>query len=259
MSSAALAGGMPSGLREVELSVQGMTCAACAARVEKKLNAMDNVSATVNFATEKAGVTAPESVTVTLLIEEIKQAGYGAEVIGPAAGGGGTGADDARVRYLRRRLIVALVFLVPLTDLSVLLSLFPAYRFPGWQWVLVALTAPVAGWAAWPFHQAALENARHGTSSMDTLVSLGITAARISDDVLLRRAGAVEQASGHPVAAAIAAFACAGLGPLPQAVGFVALPGLGAQGAVDGHEVIVAAGTGVDEVIAGRCRMARSP
>src|ERR1700726_4311153 len=141
MSSAALAGEAPSGLREVELSVQGMTCAACAARVEKKLNAIDNVSATVNFATEKASVTVPESVPVPLLIEEIKQAGYGAEVIAPAAGGG-TGADDARVRYLRRRLVVALVFLVPLSDLSVLLSLFPAYRFPGWQWVLLALTAP---------------------------------------------------------------------------------------------------------------------
>ena len=79
--------------------------------------------------------------------------------------------------YLRRRLIVALVFFVPLSDLSVLLSLFPWSRFPGWQWVLVALAAPVAGWAAWPFHQAALKNARHGAASMDTLVSLGITAA----------------------------------------------------------------------------------
>src|ERR1035438_8449093 len=125
MSSAALAGGAPSGLRVVELSVQGMTCAACAARVEKKLNAMDNVSATVNFATEKASVTAPESVPVPLLIKEIKQAGYGAEVMAPAAAGGGTGADDTRVRYLRRRLIVALVFFVPLSDLSVLLSPFP--------------------------------------------------------------------------------------------------------------------------------------
>ncbi len=78
---------------------------------------------------------------------------------------------------LRRRLIVALVFFVPLSDLSVLLSLFPWARFPGWQWVLVALTVPVAGWAAWPFHAAAIKNARHGAASMDTLVSLGITAA----------------------------------------------------------------------------------
>jgi cation-transporting P-type ATPase A/B/Cu+-exporting ATPase len=86
-------------------------------------------------------------------------------------------ADTALVSYLRRRLIVALVFFIPLSDVSVLLSLFPAYRFPGWQWVLVLLAAPVAGWAAWPFHRAALRNARHGVTSMDTLVSLGITAA----------------------------------------------------------------------------------
>src|SRR5579863_9436987 len=186
MSSAALSNGRSRGpgessaLVRVELLVHGMTCAACAARVEGRLNAIENVSATVNIATEKATVTAPSSVPVRQLVEEIERAGYGAEVAGasgdPAKPGGGT-ADAARVAYLRRRLIVALVFFVPLSDLSVLLSLFPAYRFPGWQWVLIALAAPVAGWAAWPFHRAALKNARHGSSSMDTLVSLGIIAA----------------------------------------------------------------------------------
>ncbi len=176
MSSAALTGEAPPGAREVELSIQGMTCAACAARVEKKLNTIENVFASVNFATEKATVTVPASVAVQELIEKIEQAGYGA-VVEPASGAAGGGPDDARVAYLRRRLIVALVFFVPLSDLSVLLSLFPAYRFPGWQWVLVVLAAPVAIWAAWPFHRAALKNARHGASSMDTLVSLGITAA----------------------------------------------------------------------------------
>jgi Cu+-exporting ATPase len=174
MSSAATSGASP-GIREVELSIRGMTCAACAARVEKRLNAMDEVLATVNFATEKATVTVPPSVRVDRLIEEIEQAGYGAEVLAPALAGGAP--DAARVTYLRRRLIVAVVFFVPLSDLSVLLSLFPAYRFPGWQWVLVALGAPVAVWAAWPFHRAALRNARHRSSSMDTLVSLGIIAA----------------------------------------------------------------------------------
>ena len=178
---AALTGKASSGLREVELSVRGMTCAACAARVEKNLNAMAGVAASVNFATEKAAVTVPASVPVERLIEKIEQAGYGAVVV--TAGGGdsaeaaGGGPDAARVAYFRRRLIVALIFFVPLSDLSVLLSLFPAYRFPGWQWVLIALAAPVAGWAAWPFHRAALKNARHGSCSMDTLVSLGITAA----------------------------------------------------------------------------------
>ena len=186
MSSAAVSSGQPpgpgesSGLVRVELLVQGMTCAACAAKVQSRLNAIENVSATVNIATEKATVTAPLSVPVQLLVAEIERAGYGAEVAGagdePADAGGGT-ADAARVAYLRRRLIVALVFFVPLSDLSVLLSLFPAYRFPGWQWVLIVLAVPVAGWAAWPFHRAALKNARHGSSSMDTLVSLGIIAA----------------------------------------------------------------------------------
>jgi P-type Cu+ transporter len=186
MSSAAVSSGQTpgpgesSGLFRVEFLVRGMTCAACAAKVESRLNAIENVTAAVNIATEKATVTAPFSVPVQHLVAEIERAGYGAEVAVPGdrpAGAGGGTADAARVAYLRRRLIVALVFLVPLSDLSVLLSLFPEYRFPGWQWVLVALAIPVAGWAAWPFHRAALKNARHGSSSMDTLVSLGIVAA----------------------------------------------------------------------------------
>jgi Cu+-exporting ATPase len=184
MSSAAVTGEASSALREVDLSVRGMTCAACAARVEKKLNAIGSVSATVNFATERATVTAPPSVPVQALIEAVERAGYGADVVdrGPgsdfAAGEAMGGAPDAdRVTYLRRRLILALIFFIPLSDLSVLLSLFSSYRFPGWQWTLVALAAPVVIWAAWPFHQAALRNARHGSVSMDTLVSLGITAA----------------------------------------------------------------------------------
>ena len=168
--------------REVSLSVQGMTCASCAARVEQKLNAIDYVSATVNLATERARVTAPVSIPVERLVEAVEQAGYSAEVLTHGPGGDGPatargGADADRFTYLRNRLIVALVFFIPLSDLSVLLSLFPSYRFAGWQWVLVALAAPVVVWAAWPFHQAALRHARHGSVSMDTLVSLGITAA----------------------------------------------------------------------------------
>jgi P-type Cu+ transporter len=186
VSSAAVTSEASPTPRQVDLVIQGMTCAACAARVENKLNAIDSVRATVNFATEKAAITAPESVPVTRLIEAVKEAGYGAEALpsGPGgmvgddlAGAAGGGADAARVAYLKKRLIVALVFFVPLSDLSVLLSLFPSFRFAGWQWVLVALAVPVVGWAAWPFHQAALRNARHGAVSMDTLVSLGITAA----------------------------------------------------------------------------------
>jgi Cu+-exporting ATPase len=169
------------GSREVELLIEGMTCAACAARVQKKLSRLDGVTAEVNFATGKAAVTAPAAVPAARLIEAVEQAGYGAELAPqPAADPGqdrGADADAARVGYLRRRLIVALVLFIPLSDLSVLLSLFPWSRFPGWQWVLAGCAAPVAGWAAWPFHQAAARNARHGAASMDTLVSLGITAA----------------------------------------------------------------------------------
>ncbi len=183
MASAAVTGKASSrGLREVELSIGGMTCAACAARVEKKLGTIPDVTASVNFATEKALVIAPPSVAVEQLIAAVTQAGYDAELTpSPSAGGPPTAAaaspESVRVAYLRRRLIVALVFFVPLSDLSVQLSLFPSFRFPGWQWVLVALAAPVAVWAAWPFHAAALKNARHGSASMDTLVSLGIAAA----------------------------------------------------------------------------------
>jgi P-type Cu+ transporter len=168
----------PTELREVELSIRGMTCAACAARVEKKLSAIADVSASVNYATEKAIVRVPAGVPDAVLIEAVEQAGYAAEPVAGVPGASDEATGDAGlVDYLRRRLVVALVFFIPLSDLSVQLSLFPEFRFAGWQWVLVALAAPVAGWAAWPFHSAALRNARHGVASMDTLVSLGITAA----------------------------------------------------------------------------------
>src|SRR5260370_17473951 len=195
-------------IREIELSIGGMTCAACAARVEKKLNAIGpEVSAAVNFATAKAMVTAPAAVSPHALVTAVKNAGYAAQVVsaapgpaqdgpaqdgpaqdGPAQAGtaqAGTaqdgtaqaGPDDGQAGYLRRRLILALVFFVPLSDTSIMLSLFPAYRFAGWQWVLVVLAAPVALWAAAPFHRPPLVNARHGACSMDTLVSLGVVAA----------------------------------------------------------------------------------
>ena len=142
------------------------------ARVEKKLNTIDGVVATVNFATEAAIVTAPADVAVQQFIDAVEQLGYRAEILGRGAGGapgdgppeaGGRGGDADMVADLRKRLIVALVLFVPLTDLSVLLSLFPWSRFPGWQWVLIAVAAPVVVWSAWPFHAAALRNARHGS------------------------------------------------------------------------------------------------
>ena len=163
-------------LRSIELSIRGMTCAACAARIEKKLNLVGpEVVAAVSFATEKATITAPEALSAQALVAAVEGAGYAAEMAVPAAEA--QPEAGAQAGYLRRRLILALVFFVPLSDLSVTLSLFPAYRFAGWQWVLVVLAAPVALWAAWPFHRAALKNARHGACSMDTLVSLGVVAA----------------------------------------------------------------------------------
>jgi P-type Cu+ transporter len=162
---------------EVELVIGGMTCAACAARVQAKLNKVDGVTAAVNLSTERAYVTGPARVSVRDLIGVVEAAGYSAEMAAPAEADAGAAADEAAVRRLRRRLILALVFFVPLTDLSLVLSILPWTRFPGWQWFLVALAAPVAIWAAWPFHQAALKQARHFSSSMDTLVSLGIVAA----------------------------------------------------------------------------------
>jgi P-type Cu+ transporter len=165
-----------------EFVIGGMTCAACAARVQAKLNKLDGVTATVNLTTERAYITAPAHVSPRELVKVIQAAGYSAELTRPRPGASFTPgvsfeADGDTVRRLRRRLILALVFFVPLTDLSIVLSIFPWSRFPGWQWVLVALAAPVAGWAAWPFHQAALRQARHLSSSMDTLVSMGIIAA----------------------------------------------------------------------------------
>jgi heavy metal translocating P-type ATPase len=169
-----------------------MSCAACAVRIEKKLNKLDHVTAAVNYATATARVTAPPALPVEALTTAIGNVGYTAWPTGStaattaattAADAAGAETEDGataaarHAAYLRRRLIVALIFFVPLTDLSLTLSLVPSVRFPGWQWTLVACAAPVALWAAWPFHRAALKNARHGTSSMDTLVSLGIIAA----------------------------------------------------------------------------------
>jgi Cu+-exporting ATPase len=168
--------------QDIELAIEGMTCAACAVRIEKKLTRLAGVRASVNYATATARITAPTALPVPDLIAAVERAGYTATA--PASEQPDTGDEladangDARyAAYLRRRLIVALVLFIPLTDLSVMLSLVPSLRFPGWQWLLVACAAPVALWCAWPFHRAALRNARHGTSSMDTLVSLGIIAA----------------------------------------------------------------------------------
>jgi len=147
-----------------ELAIRGMTCASCAARVERKLNKLDGVSATVNFATETARVSCPDTVSTSDLISVIEQAGYTAALRGPEA------ADDGGDR-LRR--LISVLMAVPV----VLLAMVPAVQFRYWQWVSLALASPVAVWGAWPFHRAALASARHGTATMDTLISTGVAAA----------------------------------------------------------------------------------
>ncbi|MDN5747937.1 MAG: heavy metal translocating P-type ATPase [Pseudonocardia sp.] len=163
--------------RLVELSVSGMTCAACAARVERKLNRLAGVSANVNYATGRATVSTHPDVVDEMLVETVVRSGFGAELL-PRDGRREPDSDDAdRARMLWRRLLVSVVLFVPLADLSITLTVLPDWRFPGWQWVLLALALPVIGWAAWPFHRAAAANARHGIATMDTLVSLGVLAA----------------------------------------------------------------------------------
>ena len=160
--------------QRVELDVSGMTCAACASRIEKKLNKMPGVKATVNYATERAVVLGLSPDQASDAVGVVQAAGYDAAPV--VEGEEGQGYAD-RVRMLRNRLIVAALLTVPLGDVAIVLALAPQMRFPGWQWVLLVAALPVVFWSAWPFHKAAWRNLRHGTTSMDTLVSLGILAA----------------------------------------------------------------------------------
>ena len=152
-----------------------MTCASCATRIEKKLNKLDGVTATVNFATEAARVSFPGTLTVAELIAVVERTGYTAALPAPRAAGqdGERTAAAEAGRELRRRLIVCAALALPVA----LLAMVPALRFPGWQWVSLAAATPVAVWGAWPFHRAAAVSARHGAATMDTLVSIGVTAA----------------------------------------------------------------------------------
>ncbi|MFE4399265.1 heavy metal translocating P-type ATPase [Kitasatospora sp. NPDC056808] len=154
----------------VELSIGGMTCASCAARIEKKLNRMDGVEATVNFATEKARVDFGPGTTVEDLIATVERTGYTAELPPPPAAP--EPADPPR-DPLRDRLLTSAVLAVPV----VLLSMVPALQFTDWQWLAFALTGPVVVYGGLPFHRAAWTNLRHGAATMDTLVSLGTLAA----------------------------------------------------------------------------------
>ncbi|GAA2578389.1 heavy metal translocating P-type ATPase [Streptomyces roseoviolaceus] len=158
---------------EVELLIGGMTCASCAARVEKKLNRMDGVTATVNYATEKARVSYPPGTEVADLIATVVKTGYTAEEPAPPPEEEAAAEEDPELSALRRRLAVSAALAVPV----VLLAMIPALQFDNWQWLSLTLAAPVVVWGGLPFHRAAWTNARHGAATMDTLVCLGTLAA----------------------------------------------------------------------------------
>ncbi|WUS98397.1 heavy metal translocating P-type ATPase [Streptomyces sp. NBC_00708] len=162
---------------EVELAIGGMTCASCAARIEKKLNRMDGVTATVNYATEKARVRYDDGAGVSVqdLIATVERTGYTArEPAPPARTPEETAAPPAQeTDTLRQRLITAVLLAVPV----ILMSMIPALQFDNWQWLSLTLAAPVVTYAGWPFHRAAWTNARHGAATMDTLISVGTSAA----------------------------------------------------------------------------------
>jgi Cu+-exporting ATPase len=167
------------GVTPVELAIGGMTCASCAARIEKRLNKLDGVTATVNYATEQAKVAVPDGIAVEDLIAQVEAAGYTAQVPRRAAASSGdAGADEDGVEAdptsgLRDRLAVSAALTVPV----IALAMISALQFDYWQWASLTLAAPVVVWGAAPFHRAAWANLRHATATMDTLISVGTLAA----------------------------------------------------------------------------------
>ncbi|MEY4136123.1 MAG: hypothetical protein RL205_251 [Actinomycetota bacterium] len=153
---------------EVDLEIGGMTCSSCAMRIEKKLNKLPGVIATVNYATEKAHVSLPAEVSVERAIETVEATGYTA-VLPVAERSDG----DFELVSLRRRLVISAVLTIPV----VLMAMVPALQFDYWQWISLVLATPVVTWGAWPFHRATWMNLRHGAVTMDTLISLGVLAA----------------------------------------------------------------------------------
>ncbi len=170
--AAALAAGTGGSTSRVELEIGGMTCASCANRIEKKLNRLDGVTASVNYATEKAVVTAPAALDPRMLIEEVEKTGYSAAFPQPPASAPAE-PEDRELTTLRQRLIGSVVLSVPV----IAMAMIPALQFTYWQWLSLTLAAPVVVWAAYPFHRAAWVNLRHGAATMDTLISIGVSAA----------------------------------------------------------------------------------
>src|SRR5918992_2437335 len=159
----------------VELPITGMTCASCANRIERKLNKLDGVTATVNYATEKARVEFdPGAVAPEQLVGAVESAGYQAVLpSNDTAEAGDAVAERDATAPMRDRLILSALLSLPV----LLISMVPALQFDNWQWLALNLVTPVVLWGAWPFHKAAWANLRHGAATMDTLISVGVLAA----------------------------------------------------------------------------------
>ncbi|SNQ51875.1 copper transporter ATPase [Frankia canadensis] len=188
---------------EIELAIGGMTCASCANRIERKLNKIDGVTATVNYATEKARVSAPGGVDPAVLVAQVEAAGYTAELPRPQAAEPAAGEPDTEsdsTRPLRQRLVASAVLAVPV----IAMAMVPALQFTNWQWFSLALASPVVTWAAWPFHRAAWTNLRHGAATMDTLISIGVSAAFVWSLYALQFGTAGEPGMVHPFELTIA-------------------------------------------------------
>ncbi|MBZ2197809.1 heavy metal translocating P-type ATPase [Occultella gossypii] len=165
-------------LQRIELGIGGMTCASCAARVEKRLNKLDGATATVNYATEKARVFVPPTISTAALIEAVEKAGYTAHELNvPTPSSDAVDPADVErerdLKILRNRVIISALLSLPV----IVLAMVPAWQFTYWQWASLVLATPVVVWGAWPFHRAAWVNLRHGAATMDTLISLGTLAA----------------------------------------------------------------------------------
>ena len=212
-------------ITDVELEIGGMTCASCATRVERKLNRIPGVEATVNYATEKARVRTDSGVDPEALIAAVESAGYTAVVpvpLTPSGAGGEAQIPQDETAALRRRLIISAALTLPV----VVLSMIPAIQFTNWQWLALTLAAPVAVWGAWPFHRAAWVNARHGATTMDTLISVGVLAAL-----------------GWSLYALF--FGMAGMPGMRMSFTFITVPGSGA------HEIYLEVATAVTVFILG--------
>ncbi len=196
-----------------DLQLSGMSCASCAAKIERSLNRLDGVHATVNFAVEQAHVEHGPKVSEADLVQAVEATGYHASVVNHA---GHLSHDhmnhDVPADQLRPRLVVSAVLAVPVVAISMVM----AWQFAGWQWVMLALTTPIVFWGGYPFHKAAINSARHGSSTMDTLVSIGTLAAYLWSAFTVVTGAAAHghsQVHGHvyfEVAAAVTVFLLAG-------------------------------------------------